>query len=280
MKKNKFYIATNCIFIAASIFFFAHLVFCTSKSIKYTIFFVPQAIFVHFLKAFRLRILLAGEKIELRRYIKIFCKTAIISVLLPFKSGELFRIYSFALLTKKGVKGTAIILLDRFSDLAALLVIFAIFKFSSGVDFNFVFYVSASFEAIIFLLYLVMPEILFYWHEYLMSAEATRQHFKELSFVAVLRFVHSEIKKLAKGKFFAMFFISLLAWITEISALIFSLRTFSDEIPSVFSKYLFSALTGKDFLQQKLFVFTSVMILGIVGAFSKIRTDKIGGEEK
>ena len=134
---KKFDFAINSIFFVLSFFFFIRLF--SYSNIKYALYFVPSAIVVYFLKAFRLRLLLAGEKIVLNKYIQVFCKTTIASVLLPFKIGEIFKIYSFARLTKNATKGTTIILLDRFVDTAALLCIFAVFNLFENTE-NFVFY--------------------------------------------------------------------------------------------------------------------------------------------
>ncbi len=258
---KKFDFAINSIFFVLSFFFFIRLF--SYSNIKYALYFVPSAIVVYFLKAFRLRLLLAGEKIVLNKYIQVFCKTTIASVLLPFKIGEIFKIYSFARLTKNATKGTTIILLDRFVDTAALLCIFAVLNLFENTE-NFVFYLLFSIEVLLFLLYLLISGMLLYWKEYLLSADATKQHYYELKIVFALSFVYEEIQKLIKGKFFVILSISFLAWIAEISALIVSLRVFNKTIPSIFAQYLSSILTGDVVLQQKVFEIVSVVLLVIM----------------
>ena len=52
-------------------------------------------VIVHFLKAFRLYLALYGSGLSIYSYSKIYCKVTPISILFPFKLGELFRMYCY-----------------------------------------------------------------------------------------------------------------------------------------------------------------------------------------
>ena len=78
-------------------------------------------ILVHVIKAGRLYLALYGSEIAFITYLNTYCKVTPVSIMLPFKLGELFRMYCYGQLLGNNLKGVVIILFDRFMDTTALM---------------------------------------------------------------------------------------------------------------------------------------------------------------
>ena len=77
-------------------------------------------ILVHMVKAGRLYLALYGLDMKRGVCMKLYCKVTPVSVVLPWKLGEFFRIYCCGAELGSFLKGGVIILLDRFFDTVAL----------------------------------------------------------------------------------------------------------------------------------------------------------------
>lgn len=78
------------------------------------------ALLVHVLKAGRLYLALYGTRRKLRTYLKKYCIVTPVTIILPFKIGELFRMHYYGSQIGNVLKGIVIIFLDRFMDTLAL----------------------------------------------------------------------------------------------------------------------------------------------------------------
>ncbi|MEE1291890.1 MAG: lysylphosphatidylglycerol synthase domain-containing protein, partial [Acutalibacteraceae bacterium] len=93
---------------------------------------ILTALLVHVLKATRLFLALYGQKISISEHLALYCKVTPVSMVLPYKVGEFYRMYAYGTHLKSGLKGIVIILLDRFMDTAALVTMILIAGFFYG----------------------------------------------------------------------------------------------------------------------------------------------------
>ena len=80
-------------------------------------------VLVHLAKMARLYLVLMEHKISLRRFILLYCKTTFVNLFIPFKIGELYRIYKIKKETKHWQVGVLSVVIDRFFDILALFLI-------------------------------------------------------------------------------------------------------------------------------------------------------------
>ena len=77
---------------------------------------------LHMAKLLRFYLVLMEQRIEFKRFVRVYIKTTFVNFLLPFKSGELFRIYCFAHETQNVRMGFISVILDRIFDTCVLLL--------------------------------------------------------------------------------------------------------------------------------------------------------------
>ncbi len=222
---------------------------------------------VYSLKAFRFYFLLVGEGIPLFKYLRIFAITTLINIVIPFKAGEIFRIFRFGHLTKSYIKGLSIVLLDRFIDTISLLVIFASITFFEKNNFGYIFFLLSTVSVFLAVCFFVLPSILEFWNEYFLKSKSSIRHLRGLILIRQIREIYIEIKNLVKGRFFVLFTFSILSWLIEICSLLFCRSFFDFSSENVISEYLSAALTGSAFAPQRNFVMMSVLFLIVVYVF-------------
>ena len=78
---------------------------------------------VHIAKMTRLYLVLLEQKISFGRFVVVYLKTTCVNLIVPFKLGEIYRVYALAKETKKFPVGFLSVLVDRFFDTVSLLLI-------------------------------------------------------------------------------------------------------------------------------------------------------------
>lgn len=215
---------------------------------------------VHAIKAFRLYLIFFGTDISFKSYLKLYCNVTPASMVLPFKSGEFFRMYRYGCELGNIPKGMIIVLLDRFMDTMALIVAIAtVYIFNQG-PLSIMSYFLIIFLLLMLLIYFVYPGLYKYWKKILLRTIATPNKLKALNLLEKLQFIYKEIEILIKGKGIILFFLSLVAWSVEIGYVaIMNIIAKSNNTNQVVSTYLASAIGIEESNELRSFVFVSVI---------------------
>lgn len=229
------------------------------------------ALSVHMIKGGRLYLVLYGSDIKLSTYVKIYCKVTPVSVVIPYKSGEFFRMYCYGKQLKNMLKGIVVVLLDRFMDTAALVTMILLAGIFNGGSVGKLVYALIVFLVFVLLVYVVFPGIYQFWKEYLLSAKATRHGITILKILKALDEIYQEIISVTKGRGILLYFLSFIAWTVEIGGIVLVNGIIGeDKINDIISDYLSSAMGTGDSVELKHFVFISVLMLTILYAAIKI----------
>ena len=225
---------------------------------------------VYSLKAFRFYFLVAGSGIPLVKYICVFAQTSFVNIIVPFKAGEIFRLFCFGHLTKNYPKGFAIVLLDRFVDTLSLLAILLVANILDKTETSAIFFLLVAVCAFLILFYAVLHGILVYWNEYFIKSKSSRSHLNALIFVNKLTEVYDELRNLVNGRFFLIFMLSIFSWGIEIGSLLLCRIFFDFEQKAFISNYLSAALSGNNFLPLRNFILVSMGFLACVWVLSSL----------
>lgn len=203
---------------------------------------------VYSIKAIRLFFTLYGYGLKARDFLELYCKVTIVSVVLPYKLGEFFRMYSYGREINNYTKGTIIIILDRFMDTAALctMMLFWLDKNSSSNTGGFLVFITLAVLFFLTLIYLNFPSNYQFWNKYFLEAKASEHRIRTLKQLKSLQNIYREVQSIIKGRGIILYFLSLLAWIVEVGSQ-------NTDVAS----YLFSAMNGS----SSLFVIVSVVTL-------------------
>lgn len=228
-------------------------------------------VLVHIVKAGRVYLALYDSGLRGIDYIKEYCKATSVSMIFPFKLGELFRMYCFGKLIGNALKGGVIILLDRFMDTAALVSVTIFIRIWTGGEIaNFV-YVLLMFLVFALIIYLLFPRIYIFWNKHLLDLNATQNRLRALKFLSYLNGIYREVEDVTKGRGIILYFMSMIAWGVEIGSLYLLNNNVDDHSTyRIVSDYLTSAISGHQSIELERFVVTSAVFL--MGIYIIIKT--------
>ena len=224
---------------------------------------------VHILKAARLYFAMFGNNIKLSQYIKNYCKVTPVAIVFPWKTGELFRMYCYGMLSKDYIKGIIFVLFDRFIDTLALVSVIILVIFFNGGSITAFELILFLFILIILLLYFAYPGISKYWKRFFLKADATSQSIKVLETLNICDNIFSEIQRVCKGKGIILFLVSIFAWFIEIGGLLLYNNNYSIINDDVVN-YLLAAMGADKSYEMQRFTIVSVILMIIVYLIIKL----------
>ena len=177
------------------------------------------ALLVHALKAARLFLALYGQKISISEHLALYCKVTPVSMVLPYKVGEFYRMYAYGTHLKSGLKGIVIILLDRFMDTAALVTMILIAGFFYGGQITSFLLVLLIFLVLVVLLYRAFPGARKFWKHYFLSKKATPRRMGALKALESFHRIYEEVSVVTSGRGILLYVLSFLAWGVEIGSI-------------------------------------------------------------
>lgn len=283
MKKSKlvYYSINIIVMIITGILFFLDYCNVDETFLNVTWFsgtiLIVTVVIVHFIKAFRLYLILYGSDMGFAEYMKIYCKTTPVSVLFPLKTGEFFRMYCHGKKLGNLLKGVVIILLDRFMDTIALVTMILAIWLANGGEVTGVVYLLIIFLAFVLLMYFAFPGMYRFWKKHIMCAKATKNKLAVLKLLDMFHRIYKEIAAVSKGRGILLYGLSIVAWSVEIGsiALVHGFRG-DGKLTQAISEYLMSAMSGNQSRELRQFVFASVILMVCVYIFIKI-TDLVKG---
>ncbi len=258
--------------LAAGLFFFSFFnrgVFGSAADPKTVAVVVLTVVVVHFVKALRLYLAVFGSNMDFGRCLRFYCKVTPVSVLIPWKLGEIYRIYCMGWELKDALKGIVVIILDRSFDTAALLVMITLLWMAGGGAISPLVYGLLIFLAFVILLYYAYPATSAVWKKKLLSSKATASRLNMLGFLDMVGRMYEEIKAVVSGRGMLLFVLSLMAWGAEIGSL--ALLAGGDAAPGErVQEYLFAAIGMGESPEMTRFVMTTIVLLIIVYLTVKI----------
>lgn len=267
IKKNISYNVVNILIIFVTIWIFALKysdivgLFDEFNIITFSILTIT-AILVHIVKASRLYLALYGTGVEGINFIKTYCKVTPVSIILPFKVGEFFRMYCYGELIGSALKGIVIILFDRFMDTAALVSVIVFIWLLNGGKIDFLVYLLIVFLIFSLIIYFVFPSVYKFWTKYLLRTKASQQKLGALKTLQKINAIYCEIENVARGRGIILYIMSIIAWGCEIGSLYVLGRIMgTNRIDNEVFRYLNSAMSGSQSIELRRFIAISVILL-------------------
>lgn len=226
-------------------------------------------ILVHFIKALRLYIEMYGLQIPFSMHLKSYCKVTPVSIILPWKIGDLYRMYCWSILCGDYMKGIIYILFDRFIDTAALItVMLAVIIYYRGRISSIAYLLSIAF-LLILMTFFTFSGVTAYWKKSLLRSKATPGKLRTLEILDLSRHVFKDIERLMRSRGLLLYLMSLCAWGIEIGILILS-KNPSASANDVLLTYLSAAIGTDTSTELMRFVFLSILFLILLYVLIKI----------
>lgn len=220
------------------------------------------ALGVNAIKMFRLYFILYGNGsiLSFLDHARQYCKVLPVSVVLPFKAGDLFRVYCYGYHLGSYGAGLVYIMLDRFIDTCALVTMVLLVGGISGG--GWILWLLLGFVGAVLFCFAAFPSLCRYWRQLFLTRPASRRGLAALRALEVLDEMYQKISGVLRGKGLLLYLLSLVAWLGEMGGVLLLTGGAAGQV----SAYLEAALTGGDYLILKQFVLANVLLLlGLYG---------------
>ena len=226
---------------------------------------IISVIFVYTIKSLRFYFVIYGANISLRDFFKTYVKITPVSIILPFKLGEFFRMYCYGKMIGNFFQGIIIVFWDRFIDTIALITIIICILFLTDEAPTALFYLLIFFIVSAIVAYIAFPGIYSFWRKYILKAKTTIRKLQILKLLTKCNIVYEEIINVIKGKGAVLYILSIIAWIIEIGSLIrINSKSYDNNICILVLDYLRSVITGIRSPEMIKFIFISVIFLLLI----------------
>lgn len=181
--------------------------------------FLAGFILVHLFKMLRLYLVLMEHRIGFGRFVLLYVKTTLVNLIIPFKMGELYRIFCISRETKHWQVGVLSILVDRFFDTLALCIIL--------LPADLLVFDRLSFITILFLCIMVLIVICYisilptykYLNRYLIKQKSSARSMVALRGLDVIKVWYDFTQNLISGRFALILLFSFAGWAFEIGTI-------------------------------------------------------------
>ena len=224
---------------------------------------------VHLAKMMRLYLVLLEQKIEFKRFVLAYLKTTFVNLVIPFKLGEIYRIFCFSRETKAFQIGLFSVVVDRFFDTAALLVILIPFEVLITGDVTLVTAGLTVFVILAIFMFTIFSGIYTYLNRYIIIHKTSKRSMTALRGLEIARTWYDYVRNLISGRYALIILFSCTAWVVEVFALWclasvfgipFGVAAFSDYIAAIFMSGSSKLLTAYTWVGA-----TAIGLLTVVG---------------
>ncbi|MCR5508376.1 MAG: flippase-like domain-containing protein [Lachnospiraceae bacterium] len=214
---------------------------------------------VHTVKLFRMYLILLEKRIRFGRFVFAYCRTTLANLIIPFKLGEIYRMIVFSRLAGGAGMGIGSVIVDRFFDTLALVLILIPLHilYPSGTSAVSVF--LAVFVVAIIFVYITFPSAYRYLNRYIIIHRGAGFSMSVLKWLEVLNAGYEHIRQLVRGRYALLVIMSFAAWVLE-GGLLYVFALFIGETCDlgVFSEYITSIMSaGRSALQFKYIAFSA-----------------------
>ena len=218
MKKNNkvIYDLINCIvFIAIILYILKFNKNIFTLEFKYLLIAIIPFICIHAFRIIRQYIILMEENIKMKKLVKSYLISSLTNTILPFRIGELYKIYLYGYEIKNYKKSTIAVLTDKFFDCIFLLIAFIIIETIAQKELSIITVILLIFVAFIIIMYISFENTYLFLNKYLIINKNKKSGIKCLKILDEAKNIFDSIKNMIKKREIIIGILTILSWISE-----------------------------------------------------------------
>lgn len=220
---------------------------------------------LHLTKLVRVYMMIMEQSVPFFRFIKIYIKTTFVNVILPFKSGEIFRMYCFGRECNNYKFGILAIIFERVFDTCALLLFLLPMELKTTGNISMITILLGLLVIIVLFLFLFLPGIATYLNHFFVFRTSGRKTLRALKIIEEVQDWYVYSKKLISGRISFVFFLSIVAWTIEYGLVYIMAKELKiGNLSTFFSDYINEAFGRK--MNELLSIYTigTALVFGII----------------
>ena len=174
-------------------------------------------IILHAIKFFRIYFILLEEVLSPVLALKVYIKTAFVNLLIPFKLGEIYRMYAYGYKIKSYSKGVIAIIVERYFDALVLFTLLLILSLSGGINSGEIIVLALLAVFVIFssLIFSFFGSTYKYLNRFFIVRGGGKKSLRALQVLEKSYSVYNEAAEMVRGRQLLCVVLSVLAWLVE-----------------------------------------------------------------
>ena len=219
---------------------------------------------VHMFKMIRMYLIVMEKNVPFKRFLAAYFRTTLVNLIIPYKIGEIYRVAVFSRITGVFNVGLFSVLVDRFFDTLALLIILLPYQIFSGRGISASVAVLTVFLMLLIFAYACFPSSYKYLNKYIITSRTSKSSMMVLRVLELVNECYMYVKELILGRYGLLMLFSFGAWIVEILVLMGIARTIGFGFSaSEFGDYISSIMSAGTTRLSLLYTIISAVIIGI-----------------
>lgn len=217
------------------------------------------AVSVNTIKAVRLYLILFGNAFSLCDFLCVYAKVSVLNLILPFKTGELFRGYDLGRLIHSYPDGYLMAVLDRFVDTLGIVTVFLFSNMILHKTLGSVFVILLVFLVTVIIVYEMSGPLYSYWNHFFIIRKNSANTLKALAVLECCSRAYQSAERIIRGRFGILYMLSLAAWLIEAGNIYLTQGE-----STAAEKYLSDILLGRPNDGYFFFLIFSLIFLGLM----------------
>ena len=214
--KNTIYYVINLLFIVWAIASVNYKgIFNINISAKLLLMLLIMFVVIHIFKFIKIYFILLEEVIPLKRMIKLYVKTTFVSIVLPYKIGELFKMYSYGKEINNYAKGVVAVLIDKFFDALILCIVLIPYGVVVSGNISKLAWIMLAFLVAILIIYLSFKGTYIYLNKFFISKVKNKNSIYALGVIEKANEIYITAKNMITGRQSVILCLTGISWITE-----------------------------------------------------------------
>ena len=201
-------------------------------------------ILIHALKCFRQYLLLIESGIHISDFVKIYVKTTFCSIILPYKSGEIYKAYEYGYKVNDYTKGLLTVIVDKFFDAILLLLLFIPYEIQKNNGLSEITLILLFFVIVFCIIYVCFNTTYYYLNKHFIKKGNVKRNIIALKILERAYEIYNYVKDLIKGRVMLILILTVMAWALEwMFICLLDVGNFIDYINAIFfgnQNYIFS----------------------------------------
>ena len=228
--------------------------------------------FIHFFRVIRQYMILMKNKIHIKELTKSYLLSSLLNTILPYKLGEIYKIYLYGGLIKDYKKSVIAVIIDKFFDAFVLLIIFSIVDIKKGQGLSYITILLLLIECVIFIIYFSFSKTYKFLNQYLIINKHNKITIKCLKILEEANELYLEVKNMIKCREILLIILTVLSWIMEIFFVyIIKFIKYNDFSFTNFMEYINNSFFGFQNDLSNYYILATVVLIVIFMIFLGIR---------
>ncbi len=245
--------------------------------------FIIGFLVIHTIKLFRMYLVLLERRIPFHKFVFAYCRTTLVNLIIPFKLGEVYRMAVFSRILGNAGMGIAGVIVDRFFDTMALVIILLPLHILDSSRISVVSVFLVVFVVFVIFIYMTFPSAYRYLNRYIIVHRGAGFSMTVLKWLEVMNSGYEHIRQLIKGRYALLIIMSFGSWVIE-GCLLYVVAFMTGEYydAGVFSDYITSIMSsgGSELMSRYLTMSIVLMAVctitsGIIYFMRSRKTDRV-----